>query len=111
MTNRGEEACECARKAGYRPRPVRLNNYRVGQWNLGQHVFSRILAKTRQVTNRNLIEADVAGELAADSETEPEELAEVDQALGRGQITCSRRPTLVDENVPYLGRSQTRTRE
>ena len=30
-----------------------------------------------------------AGELAADSETEPEELASVDRALGWGQITCS----------------------
>ena len=28
------------------------------------------------------------GELAADSETKPEEVAEVDRALGRGQITC-----------------------
>ena len=41
------------------------------------------------MTNRNSIEADAAGELAADSETEPEELAEVDRALGWGQITCS----------------------
>ena len=29
------------------------------------------------------------GELAADSETEPEDRAQVDQALGWGQITCS----------------------
>ena len=46
-----------------------------------------------------------AGELAADSETEPEELASVDRALGRGQITCSRRSTPANENVPYLGKA------
>lgn len=40
------------------------------------------------MTNRNSIEADIAGELAADSETEPEELMQVDRALGWGQITC-----------------------
>ena len=43
------------------------------------------------MTNRNSIEADIAGELAADSETEPEKLMQVDRALGWGQITCSLR--------------------
>ena len=33
-------------------------------------------------------EADVGGELAADSETEPKDLTEVDVVLGWGQITC-----------------------
>lgn len=87
MTNRGEEACECARKAGYRREQRWFNDNRTGQVST-QAVASHIPAKTRQVTYRNHMEADVAGELAADSETEPEELTEVDVALGRGQITC-----------------------
>jgi hypothetical protein len=53
-----------------------------------QSVARRILTKTHQATNRNPIEADTAGELAADSETEPEKLVQVDGELGWGQITC-----------------------
>ena len=56
---------------------------------LGKIVVSHILTKTHQVTYRNSIEADIAGELAVDSETEPEKLMQVNRALGWGQITCS----------------------
>jgi hypothetical protein len=45
------------------------------------------------------------GDRAADREAEPEERAEVDQALGRGQIACLW-STLLTQDVPYLGRSQ-----
>ena len=70
----------------------------------GELVVSHILAKTCQVTNRNSIEADIAGELAADSETEPEKLMQVDRALGQGQITCLGAITS-NRGVPYLGRA------
>ena len=43
-------------------------------------------------------------ERAADREVEPEEVAEVDQALGRGQITCLGAITSI-RDVPYLGRT------
>jgi len=45
------------------------------------------------------------GERAADRKAEPEDGAEVDQALGRGQITCLGAITS-NRNVPYLGRAQ-----
>jgi len=87
VTNRGEEACECARQVGKR-RGSCGSKTTESDKHPRQFVANHILAKTRQATNRNPIEADIAGELAADSETEPEELVQVDGELGWGQITC-----------------------
>ena len=50
-------------------------------------------------------------ERAADREVEPEEVAEVDQALGRGQITCSSAANFGDRERPLFGEISMRTRE